>query len=164
LYGAELSDSVELMRPGDQLENASARKDVERAPGTAEATPCVLVVEDEPAVGEITCRMVRDAGYLCEWVRTGKEAVALVGSGSLSADLFIIDIVLPDISGIEVARQLAQRYPIAPVIFISAYPEYRLEPPVVERGRFLPKPYSAAELAQVLHELLPLLRDRSRIS
>ena len=152
------------MGTADQFENASGGRDVERAAAPAESTPRVLVVEDELAVADITCRMVRDAGYLCEWVRTGKEAIALVESGSLYADLFIIDIVLPDITGIEVARHLSQRCPGAPVIFISAYPEYRLEPPVVEHGRFLPKPYSGAELAQVLHEFLPLLGTARRSS
>jgi CheY-like chemotaxis protein len=131
------------MAAGDQRDDRSA-------------TPLVLVVEDEPAVADITCRMVRDAGYPCEWVRHGKEAIARVESGSPPPDMFILDIVLPDMSGIEVARHLAKRRPAAPVLFISAYPEYGLEPPAVELGRFLPKPFTAPDLAGMLHELLPL--------
>ena len=139
--------------PGD----ASARKDAERISASVEATPAVLVVEDDPAVADITCRMVRVAGYRCDWVCTGKEAVAFVESRAIPPDLVVIDIVLPDMLGTELARRLAQRCPTAPVIFTSAYPEYRLEPPLTERGRFLPKPYSGAELTEALHEFLPAI-------
>jgi CheY-like chemotaxis protein len=140
-----------------QPEDPSDRKDVEGASAPVPTAPRVLVIEDEPAVADITCRMVRDAGYPCEWVRTGKEAIALVESGSFPADLFIIDILLPDIMGTEVARQITQYLPTALVIFTSAYPEYRQEPPIVQRGKFLPKPYSPAELAEVLQEFLPAI-------
>lgn len=147
------------MVAGNQSETGSSQNNAE-----ARATPHVLVVEDELTVADITCRMVRDAGYSCEWVRTGIEAIALVEAASFSADLLLVDIVLPDISGIQVARQFAQHRPGAPILFISAYPEYRLEPPVIERGRFLPKPYSGAELAEVLHDLLPLPTGRTAAS
>jgi CheY-like chemotaxis protein len=136
-------------------EDFSDREEAGRAPEFPHATPDVLVIEDEPAVADITCRMVLHAGYSCEWVGSGKEAIRLVAGGSVRPHLFIIDIVLPGLSGIEVARQLAQHCPTAAVILVSAYPQYRLEPPVVERGRFLPKPYSGDELAQLLQELLP---------
>jgi CheY-like chemotaxis protein len=131
------------MEAGNQLRDAST-------------TPLVLVVEDEPAVADVTCRMVLQAGYPCDWVGHGKEAIARVEGGSPLPDLFIIDIVLPDISGIEVARYIVRHRPAARVLFVSAYPEYGVEPPPVELGRFLPKPYTAADLAGMLHELLPI--------
>ena len=66
----------------------------------------LLLVEDDPAVGETICHMLQEAGYRCEWVPTGQAAVALAESGALLVDLFIIDVRLPDISGPSLVRQL----------------------------------------------------------
>ena len=115
----------------------------------------ILVVEDEPMVAELTCRLLELAGYRCRSVGTGDEAMPLVESGAFPADMFIIDLTLPDISGIQVARRVSRHRPSAPVLFTSAYPEYRMTPPEVELGSFLPKPYSLAELVEVVREHLP---------
>ena len=117
--------------------------------------PLIVVVEDEPSVGQMTRRMVQEVGYRSEWVGTGGQALEMVETGTL-VDLFIIDLRLPDMSGIELARRVSRLQPKAPVIFISGYPEYRLTPPGKDLGSFLPKPYSLDELADVLRQLLPL--------
>lgn len=117
----------------------------------------VLVVEDEPMVAGLTCRMVVDAGYRCEWVRTGREAMALVKTGALAVDLVILDMVLPDMLGTKVADSIRERQPGMPILFTSAYLEHQGDPPTLAGSAFLPKPYSAQEKAVALHRLLPTL-------
>lgn len=117
--------------------------------------PLVLVVEDDPTVAEITCRMVREAGYRAECVRSGKQAVDLAAAPSSIVDLFIIDLHLPDMPGARVAQRVQQLQPAAAIVFTSGYPSYRL-PAELESMPFLPKPYTLEEVAAVLGQLLPL--------
>jgi two-component system, cell cycle sensor histidine kinase and response regulator CckA len=115
--------------------------------------PLVLVVEDESAVAEVTCRMVAAAGYRCECVGTGRQAVAVVDCGAMTVDLVVLDLMLPDGLGTHVAERILERQPGTPILFTSAYPEHQSNPPTLERSDFLPKPYSAQELAHALNEL-----------
>jgi CheY-like chemotaxis protein len=114
----------------------------------------LLLVEDDPAVGETICHMLKEAGYRCEWVSTGRAAVALVESGVLSVDLFVIDVRLPDISGPTLARQLTRGRPSAPVLFVSAYPEPTDEPMRDVHWAFLPKPFTSEQLCEAVGQLL----------
>ena len=115
--------------------------------------PLVLVVEDEPLVADVTCRMVEAAGYRCERVGTGREATALLDTEALAVDLVILDIVLPDMLGTQVAEFIRQRQPGTRILFTSAYLDHQEEPPQILGSGFLPKPYSGEELAAALQRL-----------
>jgi two-component system, cell cycle sensor histidine kinase and response regulator CckA len=119
--------------------------------------PCVrhlvVVVEDDPAVAEITCRMVEQAGYRCECVGTGGRARALADSTSVG--LFVIDLHLPDTSGPALGRWITQQFPGTPIVYTSGYVHHRLEPGELRGAPFLPKPYTQDELASTLGRLLP---------
>jgi CheY-like chemotaxis protein len=117
--------------------------------------PLVLVVEDEPSVADVTCRMVVAAGYRCECVGTGRQATALVEAGVLVVDLVVMDIMLPDMPGTQVAETIRVWRPGMPILFTSAYPEHQSDPPTLACALFLPKPYTREELADALHRLLP---------
>jgi DNA-binding response OmpR family regulator len=114
----------------------------------------LLLVEDDPGVAETICQMLQEAGYRCEWVPTGGAALALLESRTLGADLFVIDVRLPDISGPKLARQLTQARPYSPVLFVSAYPEPADEPMPEVHWAFLPKPFTSDQLCEAIRQLL----------
>src|SRR5687768_9709622 len=116
--------------------------------------PLVLVVEDDPGVADITCRMVQAVGYRSECAGNGRDALALIASPRVVVDLLIVDLMLPDMRGVEVARQARQRHPGLPLIFISGYPDAPAIPPEFDGAPFLQKPYERLELAAVLSRLL----------
>ena len=91
--------------------------------------PLVLVVEDEPAVADVTCWMVIAAGYQCEWVGTGREAMAWLDGGAFAVDVVVLDIVLPHMLGTQVAESIRQRQPGTRILFTSAYLDHQEEPP-----------------------------------
>ena len=113
----------------------------------------VVVVEDDPAVAEITCRMVEQVGCRCECVGTGGRARAL--AESTAVDLFVIDLHLPDTSGPALGRWITQQFPGTPIVYTSGYVHHRLEPGELRGAPFLPKPYTQDELASTLGRLLP---------
>jgi DNA-binding response OmpR family regulator len=114
----------------------------------------LLLVEDDSAVGETICHMLGETGYRCEWVSTGRAAVALIESGARPVDLFVIDVRLPDISGPSLARELTQGRPSVPVLFVSAYPEPTDEPMPNVHWAFLPKPFTSEQLCEAVRQLL----------
>jgi two-component system cell cycle sensor histidine kinase/response regulator CckA len=117
--------------------------------------PLVLVVEDEVMVAKVTCRMIEASGYRCEWVGTGSAALTLLEAGADSVELVLVDIVLPDMPGLDLALALRERSPHVAIIFTSAYLEHRVAPPDWEGAPFLAKPYSGDELAAAIGKLLP---------
>ena len=68
------------------------------------AGPYVLVVDDEPTIGEIMARYLQRAGFQTGVALDGPEAVAM--SAKHSPDLVILDIMLPGFDGLEVMRRL----------------------------------------------------------
>jgi DNA-binding response OmpR family regulator len=68
--------------------------------------------------------------------------------------LLIVDIVLPDMSGVKVAEAAHERHPGTPVLFTSAYPDHQSQPPELDSSVFLPKPYGQDELAAAVAQLI----------
>jgi CheY-like chemotaxis protein len=115
----------------------------------------ILVVDDEPGVRSHACQVLEDVGYSTVAAASANEAREVLGL--THPDLMILDLRLPDASGLELALQLQPTYPRLPVLFISGYPEglpregYSQWP---IRCAFLPKPYTVPRLLQSVRELL----------
>ncbi|MEU4243903.1 ATP-binding protein [Actinoplanes sp. NPDC026619] len=79
----------------------------------------VLVVEDNPALAEVTCRLLRPGGYTVTAVHGPQAALALLNTTDV--DLVITDVVMPDLTGPELVAEIHRRRPGLPVVYTSGY-------------------------------------------
>jgi two-component system, cell cycle sensor histidine kinase and response regulator CckA len=81
--------------------------------------PTVLVVEDAGPLCEMICSMLRDRGYSVLQAADGVEALSLLESQGDRIQLVLTDVVMPRMSGKELARRLSEMRPDLPVLFMS---------------------------------------------
>jgi two-component system cell cycle sensor histidine kinase/response regulator CckA len=114
----------------------------------------ILVVDDELAVCELTCRMLREAGYYCVWATSGEHALTLLIERKEVPDLFVFDVRLQDMPGPTLAWLLTERYGEVPVLFVSGYPSFDAALLRAARWEFLPKPFLSSQLLAAVRRVL----------
>jgi PAS domain S-box-containing protein len=85
----------------------------------------ILVVEDEHAVRQLTCRILESAGYRVLAAPHASEALRLLEAHGATIRLMLTDVVMPDVSGIELATEVAERFPHTKLLFMSGHAESR---------------------------------------
>jgi PAS domain S-box-containing protein len=108
----------------------------------------LMVVEDELSVREMTTLVLRRAGYEVHPVAHGAEALERLEELGAPIDVLVTDVVMPGMSGIELAEQVLDAYPQAGVVLLSGYTAETLDlERVVSRGGvFLSKPVPTDQL------------------
>jgi PAS domain S-box-containing protein len=81
----------------------------------------ILVVEDEDAVRDIVCRILRKAGYQVHSAPDPLQAVKLCAEDTAPIDALLTDVIMPGMSGTQLAAELRRRRPELPVLFMSGY-------------------------------------------
>jgi PAS domain S-box-containing protein len=119
-----------------------------RAIRTQRGSGAVMVVEDESSVRELTSVVLRRAGYEVTAVGDGAEAMARLEDQPASLDVLVTDVVMPGMSGIDLAERVIDRFPAAGVVLLSGYNAETLDlDRVVRRGAiFLSKPVTSGVL------------------
>ena len=84
------------------------------------ATTCILVVDDEPTVLELTARMLGAAGYAVVEASNAREALRLLERGDPPINLVVTDVVMPETDGRALGRLIAERHLGLPVAYMSA--------------------------------------------
>jgi two-component system, cell cycle sensor histidine kinase and response regulator CckA len=121
----------------------------------ARGTETVLLVEDEPAVRRLVSQMLLLTGYTVLEAASGPEAIALIAQCREPVNLLLTDIVMPSMSGGELADKLSQDYPYMRVLFTSGYMDDSVVNEIVARGaQFLPKPFSPEVLMRKVRDVL----------
>ncbi|GJM26727.1 MAG: histidine kinase [Phycisphaerae bacterium] len=116
----------------------------------------ILVCEDEAMVSRIMCQTLRSAGYTVIEVRSGKQALTAVADHTGTIDLLVSDVVMPGMSGKDLADRLLQHDPNMRVLFVSGYSENHLDARSVWSGavEFIQKPFGPKVLLRRVREIL----------
>jgi len=114
----------------------------------------VLVVDDDPIVGDVVRRYLEQDG--CRVRLVGNGADALNAAAADPPDLVVLDLMMPGIDGLEVCRRLRQRLPALPVVMLTALGEEADRVLGLEVGAddYVTKPFSPRELVLRIRSVL----------
>ena len=131
-----------------------------RAATPTGGTETILLVEDEDGVRELARDILRSSGYTVLEARNGAEGLLLGERHQGPLDLLLTDVVMPRMSGRELAERMASLRPDLSVMYMSGY----TDDAVIRHGvlgadtAFLQKPFTPAALVQRVRETLDLAR------
>jgi CheY-like chemotaxis protein len=116
----------------------------------------VLVVDDEASVCTFAERTLRSGGYEVMVASDGPEALRLVEAQRQPFALFVVDLLMPEMRGDELARQLRQRDLDAKVLYFTGYSDRLFEErkTLWANEAFIEKPVSVSELLEAVSLLL----------
>ncbi len=116
----------------------------------------ILLVEDEPAILELVMMMLTNLGYTVLTAGTPGGIIHLAGEYAGKIHLLMTDVVMPEMSGSDLARNLLSRYPLLKHLFMSGYTaDVIAHNGILDEGvNFIQKPFSINELAFKVREAL----------
>lgn len=129
---------------------------MQHEPGQLKGTETILVAEDEVALRTLICETLERFGYKVLLASDGKEAVKLSDECHEPIHLLIADVVMPRMSGREVAEHVTATRPAIEVLYVSGY----TDDAIIQRGAigpnkaFLQKPFTPAALARKVRQIL----------
>ena len=135
---------------------------VEQA-GESRGSETILLVEDEGDVRELTREILEMAGYTVLEAARGAEALRLCRESNQAIDLLLTDVVMPQMSGPELAREVAELRPGTKIVYMSGYTDDALghhgvlDPDII----LLPKPFTPESLMSRLRLALDAQGPRS---
>ena len=127
-----------------------------RAAVPTEGHETLLLVEDDQQVRELTHSVLVACGYTVLVAENGPAAVKLCEEHGNDIELLLTDVVMPGISGREMATKVSERWPKIKVLYMSGYTENSIvHHGVLDTGTFfLAKPFTPAALANKVREVL----------
>jgi CheY-like chemotaxis protein len=116
----------------------------------------VLLVEDEKSLLSMVGTTLRAHGYKVREANSGVTGISLGDDQDVEIDLLVTDVILPDLSGPQVAERLLHVHPAMKVLFISGYTDDYISHPAVVDGEtlLLEKPFSIGALLTKIREAL----------
>jgi two-component system, cell cycle sensor histidine kinase and response regulator CckA len=147
LHEAAANEGVSAGAPHHTAETITTPIDVRDSAATT-----VLVVEDEALVRRLVCRILDKRGYRVISAKDGEEALDRCRALQGAVDIVLTDVVMPRMSGPEVARRVAEIFPGARVIFMSGYADHRVtDAETMDRAfALIEKPFSREALVELV--------------
>jgi two-component system, cell cycle sensor histidine kinase and response regulator CckA len=120
---------------------------------TGGAVRTILLAEDQALLRELGQTILSQAGYKVLTAPGACELRSLLSHYPEAVDLLLTDVVMPELSGQELARLARERWPEIRVIYMSGYPDHELEN-LLGDAAFLQKPFTPSELMAKVKELI----------
>jgi len=151
---AEGAGAAEVPAVADVLAAADQVKRAASADLTGQGT--ILLVEDEEGLRALNARGLASRGYTVLEAGNGLEAIDLLEKFDGQVDLVVSDVVMPEMDGPTLARELRSRNPDLKIIFVSGYAEDAFQKHLPDHGQyaFLPKPFTLKQLVAAVKETL----------
>ena len=125
-------------------------------------TSHILIVEDDPDINRLLCRILEGAGYQCRQAFSGSEA--MLWAEQYDYDLVLLDLNLPEVSGFQICRDVKQRSAL-PVLVLTSRDQLRDEVHALELGadEYLTKPYRKERLLARIGNVLKRYEGRPNL-
>jgi len=137
----------------DRLPEASSAPDLAIEPARSHPGANILVVEDDPRVSRSTVDALEELGYTPLACASGGEALALLENHP-EVDLVLTDVMMPEMTGTELAAELRRRHANVPVLFVTGYVGEAGDADDLIGGELLRKPFTVAALAHAVETAL----------
>ena len=147
--------TVKIYLPRNTAETGrTTKKDAAQAAERGHET--ILLVEDEPMILDITTKMLERQGYTVQAAATPGEAIRLAREHAGEIHLLMTDVVMPEMNGRDLAKNLLSLYPNLKRLFMSGYTaDVIAHHGVLDEGvQFIQKPFSVQALAVKVREVL----------
>jgi len=124
--------------------------------GPWKGSETILLVEDDEALRQLILNSLREAGYAVLEAANGAEALGIARQMPGKIDVLLTDVVMPGMSGTQVAESIVALFPTVKVIYMSGYSEFAADHhEILRQGRILlQKPYTLQKLARAIREAL----------
>jgi len=126
----------------------------------ARRLPRIVIADDHPSVLDALCRMLQRG---CEIVATAPDGDAAVEAVTrLRPDVLIVDLMMPDIDGLEVCRRVKLAAPQTAVIIVTAFDDKDVEAVALQNGAaaYVPKQAAASALEETIQRVIRESRTR----
>ncbi|NWH03781.1 response regulator [Desulfobacter latus] len=129
-----------------------------------EGDETILLVEDEPSILKMTRMMLERTGYKVLAAGTPEEAIALAREHAGEIDLLMTDVVMPEMNGRDLAKNLRLLYPNLNLLFMSGYTANVIaHHGVLDEGvQFIQKPFAKQDLVIKVREVLDEAKELNR--
>jgi CheY-like chemotaxis protein len=119
-------------------------------------TETILVVDDEQAVCALTQKMLERYGYRVRCATSGSEALEILRESAADAvHLLLVDIVMPEMNGVEFVARAREIRGDLPCLYVSAFSEIDELRPALSRGLpYIAKPFTSLALTRRIREIL----------
>ena len=116
----------------------------------------ILVVDDEPEIGEVIAFLLGSYGYQVRYAFNGSDALQMLAQAP--ADLVLTDLMMPVLDGSELVRMMRamEAFSMTPILVASATPEDTVRQMCPLASAFLAKPFTAPQLLGAVRQLLDL--------